>query len=87
MSISLSNHGGLSALTVRVNQNQWSVFSYLITKVDLKYGLVRPIYYAIYTRASRTLLYYRVKSSRQRAPKIITGSQSEMMGNALFRHA
>jgi hypothetical protein len=87
MSISLSNHGGLSALTVRVNQNQWSVFSYLITKVDLKYGLDRPIYYATYTRASRTLLYYRVKSSRQRAPKIITGSQSEMMGNALFRHA
>jgi hypothetical protein len=61
-------------------------FSYFITKVDLKYGLEGPIYYAIYTRASRTLLFYRVKSNRQRAPKITTRSQSEMMGNALFRH-
>ena len=61
-------------------------FSYFITKVDLKYGLEGPIYYAIYTQASRTLLFYRVKSNRQRAPKIITRSESEMMGNVLFRH-
>ena len=58
-----------------------------ITKVDLKYGPVGSIYYAIYTQASRTLLFYCVKSSRQHAPKIITGSQPEIDGNALFGYA
>ena len=37
-------------------------FSYFITKVDLKYGLERPIYYAIYIHERLGLYHFTVLS-------------------------
>ena len=66
-----------------VSQSQQSVY---YTKVDLKHGLDRPVYYAIY-KLSLGLPFYCVKSIRQCTMMTTIGSVSEIVENPSLGHA